>query len=93
MTHMKSVATASLDSAGRLTVPEPIRQQAGLVPGMELEIRFRDGRVEIEPARRAVRVVKRGKVYVAEPLEPSEPLTQEIVRETQKALRHRDIGD
>lgn len=90
---MKSVATASLDSAGRLTVPKPIRQEAGLIPGMTLEIRYRDGRVEIEPAPRAVRVVKRGRVYVAEPLEPSEPLTHEIVRETQEAIRHRDLED
>lgn len=90
---MKGVATASLDAAGRLTVPEPIRRKAGLIPGMTLEIRFRNGRVEIEPAPRAVRIVKKGKVYVAEPLEPSEPLTQEIVRETQKAIRHRNIGD
>lgn len=90
---MKNVATASLDAAGRLTVPEPIRRKAGLIPGMPLEIRFRNGRVEIEPATRAVRIVKKGKIYVAEPLEPSEPLTQEIVRETQEAIRHRNIGD
>jgi hypothetical protein len=40
-----------------------------------------------EPAFRAVKVVRRGRLVVAEPVEPSEPLTAETVRRTQLELR------
>jgi hypothetical protein len=36
---------------------------------------------------RAVRIVRKGRLAVAEPVEPSEPLTPEIVCRTQAALR------
>jgi AbrB family looped-hinge helix DNA binding protein len=40
----------TIDSAGRLVVPKEVRQQAQLEPGMPLEIRYREGCIEIEPA-------------------------------------------
>ena len=89
MITIMNTISATIDAAGRLVVPKPIRDEAGLVSGMALEIRCRDGRIEIEPAPREVRIIKRGRVYVAEPLEASEPLTREIVRETQEAIRSR----
>ncbi len=47
---MGTAVTISIDASGRLMVPEPIREQAGFEPGMALEIRYRGGRIEIEPA-------------------------------------------
>jgi hypothetical protein len=44
-------------------------------------------RNEAVPTFRAVRIVRKGRLVVAEPIEPSEPLTPEIVRSTQMALR------
>lgn len=49
----------------------------------------RDGRVELEPAPRRVRIVKKGEVFVAVPEDPSEPLTAEVVRRTREAVRER----
>ena len=93
MYGMKNATSTTIDSAGRLVIPKPIREQAGFTSGMALEIRCRDGRVEIEPAPRQIRVVQRGRVYVAAPLSSSEPLTSELVRETQDSLRARhDVG-
>jgi len=89
---MANAAKVSIDASGRLVVPKQVRDEAGLRPGIELEIRYRDGRVEIEPAPRDVRLVRRGKVLVAEAQAPSEALTQEIVRETRDALRSRKDG-
>ena len=40
---------ATIDAAGRLVIPKRIRREAGLESGAELEIRFEDGRIEIEP--------------------------------------------
>ncbi len=37
-----------LTADGQITIPEYIRQQAGLLPGSELEIRFENGRLWME---------------------------------------------
>ena len=39
-----------LTADGQITIPEHIRQQAGLSPGSELEIRFENGRLWVEKA-------------------------------------------
>jgi AbrB family looped-hinge helix DNA binding protein len=78
-----------MDSAGRLVLPREIREQAKLEPGMPLRIVFRDGHVEIEPAPREVRIVRKGQMRVAVPIEESEPLRNDIVRETTASVRER----
>ena len=51
----------TLDTAGRLTVPKPLRQALGLEPGQMLEIKAADGRLEIEIVPTPMRFKKRGK--------------------------------
>lgn len=80
----------TIDSAGRLVVPKEIRERAQLRPGMPLEIRLREGRIEIEPAPRKVRIVRRGRVSVLSAVEESEPLSAAQVRETLESVRDRD---
>lgn len=79
----------TIDAAGRLVVPKAIREQAGLQPGMRLNIAVRDGRVEIEPTPRKVEVVKKGQVYVAVPTEEGKKLSSEEVSNTIQAIRER----
>jgi AbrB family looped-hinge helix DNA binding protein len=83
-------ATTTIDRAGRLVVPKEVREQAGLEPGVPLLIRYRDGRIEIEPRAREIRVERRGRVHVAVAVEPGEPLTDEIVNDTLRRMRERD---
>jgi AbrB family looped-hinge helix DNA binding protein len=79
-----------MDRSGRLVLPKKIREEAGIEPGMPLEIRVNDdGKIEIEPAYLEVRIVKKGPISVAVPLEPVEPLTNRTVCQTQLALRER----
>lgn len=40
----------TLDAAGRLVILKELRREAGLQPGTELEIRWRQGLIEIAPA-------------------------------------------
>jgi AbrB family looped-hinge helix DNA binding protein len=68
-------------------IPKEICEQLGLRPGTAAIVSCRNGRIEIEPAPREVRIVRRGRLAVAVPVEPSEPLTAETVRRTQKAIR------
>lgn len=82
--------TITIDAAGRLVIPRHIREEAHLEPGVALEIRFRDGRIEIEPAPRQIEIVKRGRLRVAEPADSSARLTTEAVRRTRDRVRDRD---
>jgi AbrB family looped-hinge helix DNA binding protein len=79
--------TITMDSAGRLIVPKAIREQAGLRPDTPLEISYRDGRVEIAPAPRKVKIVTKGRVRVAIATETSELLKDRTVERTKRALR------
>ena len=77
----------TIDSAGRLVIPKEIRRQAGIKPGMVLEVRARDGCIEIEPAPLQVRLVRKGRLLVAMPEEAAPPLTPETVEQTRKKVR------
>ena len=90
---MKSFAIVSMDESGSLVVPDEVRRDAGLEPGAPLKISSRNGRVEIEPAASKVRIVPKGRLWVAEPVEPGEPLTAAVVRQTQDWIRDRGLED
>ena len=78
---------SAIDSAGRIVIPKPLRDRLGLVGGRAVEIRERDGRLEIEPAMTPMTLAKRGKGRVAIPADELPPLTDEIVRATIERTR------
>jgi AbrB family looped-hinge helix DNA binding protein len=47
----------TVDGAGRIVIPKPVREQAGLRAGSEVDVEFRDGRIEIEPTTTEMRLV------------------------------------
>lgn len=77
----------TIDRAGRLVIPKEVRREAGLQPGMPLEVRCREGRIEIEPAPLPVRLVRKGRLLVAEPRVRVGKLTSEAVERTLATLR------
>jgi AbrB family looped-hinge helix DNA binding protein len=77
----------TIDPAGRLLIPKEIRQQAGLKPGMALDVHCRAGRIEIERAPLPVSVVKKGRLMVAVPRTKAPPLSAETVERTRRAVR------
>jgi AbrB family looped-hinge helix DNA binding protein len=70
----------AIDAAGRVVVPKVLRDELGFEPGLTLEIHARDGALVIEPVPTQVKLVRRGKVMVAEPAVRLPKLTQEAVR-------------
>lgn len=78
---------ATIDAAGRIVVPKPLRLALGLQPGQELEIRAGDGRLEIEIAATPMNLKKRGKGVVAVPEAALPPLTADLVRATLERVR------
>lgn len=77
----------AIDAAGRVIVPKVLRDQLGLSPGRELDIRERDGVLVLEPAPTRVTLARRGKRVVARPEEPLPELTQEAVRAVLEGTR------
>jgi len=77
----------TIDSAGRLVIPKAIRQEAGLKPGMVLDVQVRAGRIEIEPAPLPVKLVRKGRLLVAVAQRDITVLKAATVEETRRALR------
>jgi AbrB family looped-hinge helix DNA binding protein len=77
----------TIDAAGRIVIPKKLREQAGLLPGMELEVRCRDGRIEIEPAEVPYHLERHGRLLVAVPNKPAPPVTVEMVNDLIEQMR------
>ena len=77
----------TIDAAGRLVIPKEIRREAGIKAGMPLEVRLRNGCIEIEPAPLKVRFERRGRFLVAVPEESVPLMTGEVVEATRRKLR------
>jgi len=80
--------TITMDSAGRVVIPKEIRREAGLEPGMPLEIRVDDGRIEIEPKAMEIRLENRGGWVVGVPVHPVPPMDHKIVERTIRKIRN-----
>jgi len=79
----------TMDKAGRLVIPSDIRREAALQPGAPLEIRWRDGVLEIEPQPVTVRMVRKGRLLVAKPVNKIPSLRESTVERTRRQLRFR----
>ena len=72
----------TIDAAGRVVIPKSIRENLGLTGGRTIEIREREGVIEIEPAATAMRLVERNGRLAAIPDRELPPLTDDLVRAT-----------
>lgn len=77
----------TIDSAGRIVVPKPLRERLALSAGQRVTIRERNGRIEIEPAPTPMTLVEGKHGLEAVPEGELPPLTDELVRETLDATR------
>jgi AbrB family looped-hinge helix DNA binding protein len=78
---------STLDADGRVQIPKHVREEAGLEPGMELDVRYCDGRIELAPApapapAMTYHLERRGHVLVAVPDGETAVLTPELVVDT-----------
>jgi AbrB family looped-hinge helix DNA binding protein len=79
----------TMDAAGRIVIPSEIRREAGLKPDTPLELRWRDGVIEIEPQPLPVSLERRGRLLVARPRTKVEPLGAATVERTRRRLDER----
>ena len=79
----------TMDKAGRLVIPSDIRREAALEPGTPLEVRWRDGVVEIEPQPLPVRIERKGRLLVAKPARKVARLRANTVEQTRRQVAFR----
>ena len=78
----------TIDSTGRIVIPKAIRDRLGLAAGETLELREREGKLEIEPALTPMRLAKTRHGAIAVPESELPPLTDELVRATLERTGH-----
>lgn len=77
----------TIDRVGRMVIPKEIREEAGIEPGVPLQVSCREGSIIIEPQRRPIRIEKRGRLQVAVAVEGGSTLTREAVTAAQSRTR------
>lgn len=77
----------TVDAAGRLVLPKTLREAVGIDGGATVEVKLRDGHIEIEVPPAEVRLEQHGDVLVAVPAGPVPPLRTDAVRMTLDAIR------
>jgi AbrB family looped-hinge helix DNA binding protein len=77
----------TMDQAGRLVIPSEIRREAALVPGAPLDVRWRDGVIEIEPQPLVVKMERKRRLLVAKPAARVPPLRTTTVERTRREIR------
>jgi AbrB family looped-hinge helix DNA binding protein len=81
-------AKLTVDKAGRIVLPKPIREKLQLAPGDELELESFDDRITLRPLRGTAQLRKKRGVWV---FHCGEPLSAATVDETiEQARRERD---
>ena len=57
---------ATVDSKGRIVLPQDLRERLGITPGTEVEIREENGKAVVEPEDDPERILERMERLVAE---------------------------
>ena len=78
------VTTLTLDKAGRLVLPKPVREELQVGPGDSLELESSEERVILRPARGNGRMRKKQGVWV---YDSGVPLDANVVKETIEKIR------
>jgi AbrB family looped-hinge helix DNA binding protein len=79
------VTTLTLDKAGRVVLPKPVRDELQLGPGDSLELHSSEDEIILRPARGKGRMYKKHGVWV---FDSGEPLAADIVEKTLRKGRN-----
>jgi AbrB family looped-hinge helix DNA binding protein len=82
------VTTLTLDRAGRVVLPKPVRDELQVGPGDSLELHSSEDEIILRPARGKARMYKKQGVWV---LHGGAPLAPDVVEKTiQRVRRERE---
>jgi AbrB family looped-hinge helix DNA binding protein len=77
-------ARLTVDKAGRIVLPKPLRDKLQLAPGDELELESQDDRITLRPVRGTAQLRKKLGVWV---FRCGEPLSASTVQKTIEQVR------
>jgi AbrB family looped-hinge helix DNA binding protein len=78
------VTTLTIDKAGRILLPKPVRDELQLSPGDSLEVDSSKERVILRPVRGTGRIYKKQGVWV---FHSGQPLDADVVNRTLRKVR------
>ncbi|MBZ5592926.1 MAG: AbrB/MazE/SpoVT family DNA-binding domain-containing protein [Acidobacteriia bacterium] len=81
----------TIDRGGRVVIPKRIRELAGLFSGIEVTVEFQDGKIQIQPSTKPVKMVRKGSSFVLRAPRGTPPLTVEQVNEVIERVRNREV--
>lgn len=76
--------TLTVDKAGRVVLPKPVREELQLAPGDSLELQSTEDQIVLRPVRPAVGLRKKQGIWV---LDTDEPISAAAVDRTMRAIR------
>jgi AbrB family looped-hinge helix DNA binding protein len=76
--------TISVDKAGRVVLPKPVRDALQIAPGDSLELESSEDQIILRPARGTGRMYKKDGMWV---FDSGEPLSAEVVNRTLRQVR------
>jgi AbrB family looped-hinge helix DNA binding protein len=77
--------TLTIDRAGRLVLPKPVRDELQLAAGDSLELESSEDQIVLRPVRGAATLQKKRGVWV---MRTGKPLSAEAVNETIRKIRN-----
>jgi AbrB family looped-hinge helix DNA binding protein len=77
---MGAGADVTVDAAGRIMIPKPLRDRLGLRAGSTVTVSEHDGVLELVPRPVDVEIVQRGRVAVLQPRHELPPAGEDEVR-------------
>ncbi len=77
--------TLTIDGAGRLVLPKPVREELRLSAGDSLELETSEGEIVLRPVRGAATMRKKQGVWV---MSTGKPLSAEVVNQTIREIRN-----
>jgi len=84
----------TIDAAGRVVIPKPVREAMGLTPGAKIDVSFSDGSIQIEyaPVEAWVRIADDGLPIIETSVDGLQPLTDEVLERAKEEM-YRDRFD
>ena len=78
------VTAVTIDKAGRIVLPKPVRDELQLSPGDSLEVDSSEERVILRPVRGNARIYKKQGVWV---MHGGTPLSEDVIEKTRLQIR------
>jgi AbrB family looped-hinge helix DNA binding protein len=87
------VTTITIDKAGRVVLPKPVRDELQLAPGDSIELESSEDRIVLRPARGNGRIYKKQGVWVFDSGSPlDEKVVQKTIREIREERHRQNLG-